>query len=171
MANGSLRASFDAEQKIELLEFHIDNHDEYISRKMVIERAMPAHNWVKDWHKVNSADTKQSPEISKKGKSKVMRSPQNPPPDLDLPDSAVKHKMGITEAVFQFLEVRHPVVVDEVHALIIEQIVEVMGQMNVSSWRDIVPLDSLLAHHILGDNADHRTQSSPLSIFTKPTLD
>lgn len=112
-----MRASFDAEQKIELLEFHTENHDEYISRKMVIERALPAHNWVKDWHKTNSQDSKLSPEISKKGKSKVMKSPQNPPPDLDLPDSAVKHKMGITEAVFQFLE-----------------IVEVMGQMNVSHF-------------------------------------
>lgn len=118
MANGSLRASFDPEQKIELLEFHTESHDEYISRKMVIERALPAHNWVKDWHKVNSQDTKLSPEISKKGKSKVLKSPQNPPPDLDLPDSAVKHKMGITEAVFQFLE-----------------IVEVMGQMNVSHYK------------------------------------
>ncbi|EMR68649.1 putative topoisomerase ii-associated protein pat1 protein [Eutypa lata UCREL1] len=116
VANGSLRASFDPEQKIELLEFHTESHDEYISRKMVIERALPAHNWVKDWHKVNSQDTKLSPEISKKGKSKVLKSPQNPPPDLDLPDSAVKHKMGITEAVFQFLE-----------------IVEVMGQMNSST--------------------------------------
>lgn len=136
VANGSLRASFNSEQKIELLEFHIDNHDEYISRKMVIERAMPAHNWVKEWHKVNSPDTKLSPEISKKGKSKVMRSPQNPPPDLDLPDSAVKHKMGITEAVFQFLEVSEPLVVDREHLLIVSQIVEVMGQMNVSSQRD-----------------------------------
>lgn len=115
VANGLLRATFDPEQKIELLEFHTESHDEYISRKMVIERALPAHNWVKEWHKFNSPDTKLSPEISKKGKSKVMKSPQNPPPDLDLPDSAVKHKMGITEAVFQFLE-----------------IVEVMGQMNVS---------------------------------------
>ena len=105
VANGTLQASFDHEQKIEILAFNIYSLDEYISRKMVIERAMPAHNWVKDWHKVNSQDSKLSPEISKKGKSKVMKSPQNPPPDLTLPESAVKHKMGITEAVFQFLEV------------------------------------------------------------------
>lgn len=35
----------------------------------------------------------------------MMKSPQNPPPDLTLPATAVKNKMGITEAVFQFLEV------------------------------------------------------------------
>ncbi|RYP19673.1 hypothetical protein DL767_009607 [Monosporascus sp. MG133] len=113
VAKGSLRAQFDHEQKIELLEFHTESHDEYVSRKMVIERALPAHQWVKDWNKVNSQDSKLSPEISKKGKTKLMKSPPHPPPDLDLPDSAVKNKMGITEAVFQFLE-----------------IVEVMGQMN-----------------------------------------
>ncbi|RYP22845.1 hypothetical protein DL765_001441 [Monosporascus sp. GIB2] len=113
VAKGSLRAQFDHEQKIELLEFHTESHDEYVSRKMVIERALPAHQWVKDWNKVNSQDSKLSPEISKKGKTKMMKSPPHPPPDLDLPDSAVKNKMGITEAVFQFLE-----------------IVEVMGQMN-----------------------------------------
>ncbi|RYP51091.1 hypothetical protein DL768_003497 [Monosporascus sp. mg162] len=113
VAKGSLRVQFDQDQKIELLEFHTESHDEYVSRKMVIERALPAHQWVKDWNKVNSQDSKLSPEISKKGKTKLMKSPPHPPPDLDLPDSAVKNKMGITEAVFQFLE-----------------IVEVMGQMN-----------------------------------------
>jgi hypothetical protein len=46
--------------------------------------------------------------MSKKGKTKQMKSPQNAPPDalVDLPDSFVKKSMGITEPVFQFLEVR-----------------------------------------------------------------
>ncbi|EOO00437.1 putative topoisomerase ii-associated protein pat1 protein [Phaeoacremonium minimum UCRPA7] len=113
IANGTLRAQFDAEQKIELFEFLTTGHEEYISRKLVIQAAKPAHNWVKDWHKVNSQDTKQSPEMSKKGKARQMKSPQNPPPDLDLPQSMVKQSVGITEAVHQFLE-----------------IVEIMGQMN-----------------------------------------
>lgn len=74
---------------------------------MVIEAAKPAHNWVKDWLKVNGQDSR-SPEMNKKGKAKPMKSPPNPPPDIDLPQSAVKQNIGITEAVFQFLEVCIP---------------------------------------------------------------
>lgn len=85
------------------------NHEEYISRKLVIEAAKPGHNWVKEWHKINAQpDSKQSPEMSKKGKARPMKSPPNPPPDMDLPQSAVKQSMGVTEAVFQFLEVSLP---------------------------------------------------------------
>ncbi|ROT40227.1 hypothetical protein SODALDRAFT_91385 [Sodiomyces alkalinus F11] len=115
VATGTVRAHFDNDQKIELFEFITSGHEEYISRRAVIEAAKPAHNWAKEWHRVNSQDTKASPEMSKKGKARPMKSPQNPPPDalVDLPESAVKKSMGITEAVFQFLE-----------------IVEVMGQMN-----------------------------------------
>ena len=60
---------------------------------------------MKEWHKVNALDSKQSPEMSKKGKAKLMKSPQNPPPDLDLPPSIVKQNTPFTEAVHQFLEV------------------------------------------------------------------
>ncbi|KAI1397473.1 LIM-domain binding protein-domain-containing protein [Hypoxylon fuscum] len=112
VSTGTLRASFDSDQKLELLEFITQSHEEYHSRKMVIEAAKPAHNWVKDWLKVNGQDSR-SPEMSKKGKAKPMKSPPNPPPDIDLPQSAVKQNIGITEAVFQFLE-----------------IIEVVGQMN-----------------------------------------
>ncbi|KAG5662232.1 hypothetical protein KAF25_004471 [Fusarium avenaceum] len=113
VASGTLRAQFDAEQKIELFEFLTTSHDEFISRKQVIDAAKPAHMWMKDWHKTNSQDGK-SPELSKKGKGRQLKSPQTQPPEVlvDLPDSAVNSK-GVTEAVFQFLE-----------------IVEVMGQMN-----------------------------------------
>lgn len=91
---------------MDLLEFITSSHEEYISRKLVIEAAKPAHNWVKDWHKVNAQnDGKQSPEMSKKGKARLMKSPQTAPPDLDLPHSAVKQNVGVTEAVYQFLEV------------------------------------------------------------------
>lgn len=108
VATGTVRAHFDNDQKIELFEFITSGHEEYISRRAVIEAAKPAHNWVKEWHRVNSQDSKASPEMSKKGKARPLKSPQNPPPDalVDLPDSAVKKSMGITEAVFQFLEVR-----------------------------------------------------------------
>ena len=106
VASGTLRAQFDADQKIELFEFLCSGHEEYISRRLVIEAAKPAHNWVKEWLKVNMQDSKQSPEMSKKGKPKPLKSPPSAPPDLDLPQSAVKQNVGITEAVNQFLEVR-----------------------------------------------------------------
>lgn len=107
VASGTLRAQFDAEQKIELFEFLTTGHEEYISRRQVIDAAKPAHMWMKEWHKTNSQDGKQSPEMSKKGKGKQLKSPQTAPPEvlMDLPDSAVNSK-GVTEGVFQFLEVR-----------------------------------------------------------------
>ncbi|KAI8661788.1 hypothetical protein NCS55_01049900 [Fusarium keratoplasticum] len=113
VASGTLRAQFDAEQKIELFEFLTTSHEEYISRKQVIDAAKPAHMWMKEWHKANSQDGK-SPELSKKGKGRQLKSPQTQPPEVlvDLPEAAVNSK-GVTQAVFQFLE-----------------IVEVMGQMN-----------------------------------------
>lgn len=98
---------FDAEQRIELFEFVTTAHEEYISRKQVIDAAKPAHMWIKEWHKVNSQDGKTSPEMSKKSKAKQLKSPQTHPPEVlvDLPDSAVNSK-GVTQGVHQFLEVR-----------------------------------------------------------------
>ncbi len=76
----------------------------------MIQAARPAHNWVKEWRNLNQPDPKQSPEMSKKAKPRPAKAPAGPPPDLELPHSFVKSGMGITEAVFQFLEVRlfHP---------------------------------------------------------------
>ncbi|KAJ3561218.1 hypothetical protein NPX13_g9036 [Xylaria arbuscula] len=93
-------------------EFNTTGHEEYVSRKMVINAARPTHLWAKDWKKVNGQDANGSPEMNKKSK-KQFKSPPNPPPDFEIPHSAVKGNMGITEPVFQFLE-----------------IVEVMGQMS-----------------------------------------
>ncbi len=90
---------------MELFEFLCNGHEEYISRRLVIQAAKPAHNWVKDWHKVNQQDSKASPDMAKK-KSKQLKSPPNPPPDLDIPHSFVKQSVGLTEAVDQFHEVR-----------------------------------------------------------------
>lgn len=64
------------------------------------------HEWAKEWQKVNAMpDGKQSPEMNKK-KQKQMKSPPQPPPEIDLPRSKIKPNMGITPSVFQFLEVR-----------------------------------------------------------------
>jgi hypothetical protein len=103
-ATGALRAKFDLQQKIELFEFTTTSQEEYISRKVAIEAAKPAHNWTKEWRSINTTDNKQSPEMNKKGKPRPLKSPPNPPPDIDLPQSAVLHGVGVTEAVSQFLE-------------------------------------------------------------------
>ncbi|KAH7311717.1 LIM-domain binding protein-domain-containing protein [Stachybotrys elegans] len=113
VANGTVRATFDSEQRMELFEFITTEHEEYVARRQVIEAAKPAHLWMKEWKQANSQDGKQSPEMSKKGKRNV-KSPQSQPPQVlsDLPEAAV-NKEGVTASVHQFLE-----------------IVEVMGQMN-----------------------------------------
>jgi hypothetical protein len=71
----------------------------------VIQAARPSHNWVKEWRNLNPQDPKQSPEMNKKSKPRPAKVPPGPPPDLELPHSVVKSRMGITEAVYQFLEV------------------------------------------------------------------
>lgn len=104
VASGTLKAHFDADQKIELLEFVTSSHEEYVPRKQVIQSARPWHEWQKEWNNMNAApDGKQSPEMNKKN-TKKMKSPNHPPPDLDLPESRVKPNMGITSSVFRFLE-------------------------------------------------------------------
>jgi hypothetical protein len=104
---------------MDLLEFITTSHEEYISRKQVIEAAKPAHTWIKEWRHVNS-DPKQSPEMTKKGKGKQLKSPQTHPPAVlvDLPDSAVNSK-GVTAAVHQFLEVStgHSTMISKFHVL------------------------------------------------------
>lgn len=73
---------------------------------MAIDRARPIHNWVKDWKSMNNGpDGKPSPEMNKK-KQKMMKSPPNPPPDFDLPETKLTQYTGITPMVFRFLEVR-----------------------------------------------------------------
>jgi len=105
VAHGTLRAQFDANQKIELLEFATSHHEEYVSRRGILEAARPLHEWQKEWQKANAPpDGKQSPEMSKK-KAKPMKSPPTAPPEIDIPDTKLKGGLGITPAVFRFLEV------------------------------------------------------------------
>jgi hypothetical protein len=104
VTKGRLQAIFDPNQKILLLEFATTSQEEFISRQMVIEAAMPNHNWIKDWKKMNSTDAKQSPEMSKKGKTKQFKSPNMAPPEMELPHSAVKQSMGVPQPVFAFFE-------------------------------------------------------------------
>lgn len=104
IASGTLKAYFDAEQKIELLEFVTSSHEEYLPRTRVVEAARPLHDWGKEWQKINAPpEGKQSPEMNKKKKT-ILKSPPQPPPEIDLPESKVKPSMGITPSVFRFLE-------------------------------------------------------------------
>ncbi|KAK1754328.1 LIM-domain binding protein-domain-containing protein [Echria macrotheca] len=114
VTRGILRAQFDHEQKIDLFEFTTTAHEEYIARDFVIQSARPVHNWIKEWRSLNQQDGTHSPEMSnKKNKQKPYKCPANPPPDLDLPMPPTKTSTGITDAVYQFLE-----------------IVEIIGQMS-----------------------------------------
>lgn len=113
VAQGILRVQFDSESRFDLFDFQTTAHEEYISRRVVIQAARPAHNWVKEWRSLNQQDPKQSPELTKKGKPKPAKVPATAPPDFDLPHSPLKVGMGITDAVYQFLEM-----------------VEIMNQMN-----------------------------------------
>jgi hypothetical protein len=103
-AIGQFKATFNPDQKLVLLEFISGQHEEMIPRSMVIDAAKPQHNWNKEWKKMNSMDSKQSPELSKKGKAKQLKSPPNQPPDVDLPEPVVATNMGITNVVQRFLE-------------------------------------------------------------------
>lgn len=90
------------------------------------------HEWSKEWRHVNlSPDGKQSPETTKKGKARQMKSPATAPPEIDLPESKVKMNMGITPSVFRFLEVTNftpePIFDGPADDF---QLAEVMGQMN-----------------------------------------
>ncbi|POS83496.1 hypothetical protein EPUL_005153 [Erysiphe pulchra] len=120
VASGSMKVHFDGFQKIELLEFNTSSHEEYLPRSQVIEAARPLHIWGKEWHKINSSpESKTSPDLNKK-KLKLMKSPAQPPPDIELPASKMKPSMGITQSVFRFLEASIPPF----------QLAEVMIQMN-----------------------------------------
>lgn len=103
MASGTLRAHFDGEQKIELLEFQQNHYEEFLPRSLVLQGAKPTHTWIKDWKQANN-DAKASPEMSKKSKQRQFKSPQSVPPDLELPDALV-NKNGLSAAVQNFLEV------------------------------------------------------------------
>lgn len=110
VANGTLRAHFDGEQKLELLEFVTSGHEEYVRRQTALEAARPLHNWTKEWKLLNSApDGKPSPEMNKK-KQKAMKSPPTAPPEFEFPDTKLKVNFGITPAVFRFLEVSPEVI-------------------------------------------------------------
>lgn len=99
MSTGSLRAQFDGNEKLDLLELITTEHNEYVPRQALVQTAAAA-----------SPDIKQSPNQSKAaGKRAQQRLKQqqleNQPPQIPVPDSVVM-EFGVTFPTWHFLEVR-----------------------------------------------------------------
>lgn len=94
VTSGSLRAQFDQNGKIDVLDLVTNEHNEYIPRAQLLAP-------------VESPDPKQSPKLSKTvGKRSQQKQQQSQPPHIPLPVSIV-NSYGVTEGVMRFLEV-HP---------------------------------------------------------------
>lgn len=97
MSVGPLRAQFDSEQKLDILDITTSEHNEYVPRQALLHTA------------AESPDIKQSPNQSKAaGKRAQQRQKQqqmqDQPPQIPVPESAVTN-YGVTAAVQHFLEV------------------------------------------------------------------
>ena len=95
ISSGTLRAQFDQNSKVELLEFVTQDHKEFLPRGQMKALVSPH----------NSPDQKSSPKQTKTiGKQKAQqRAP--PPAPIILPESQV-NEYGVTNEVAKFLEVR-----------------------------------------------------------------
>lgn len=97
--NGQLRAVFNQDQKMDILDLTTHEHKEYIPRAMLVQTA------------AESPEIKQSPNASK-GSSKRAQQKQkqqqqeNQPPQVPIPESAF-HECGTTSVIWNFLEVGH----------------------------------------------------------------
>ncbi len=86
---GQLRAQFDQDSKIDLLDFATQNHSEYLPLTRIKTLLSP----------YSSPET-QSPKQNKSSKQKQAR----PQPSINIPKSRV-NSFGVTDAVQTFLEV------------------------------------------------------------------
>ena len=94
IATGTLRAQFDQNSKIELLEFVTSDHKEFLQRSQIKSLLSP----------LSSPDQKSSPKQTKTmGKQKAQQRPP-PPPPVQLPESQINNN-GVTDEVSKFLEV------------------------------------------------------------------
>lgn len=100
MVNGSLKAQFDGQNKIDLLDLTTNHHNEYVPRSGLLQATAAA------------SDIKQSPSTSKaQGKrgsqqrqKQQIQASQDQSPKALVPDTLV-NDLGTTKAVCQFLEV------------------------------------------------------------------
>lgn len=87
--NGTLRAHFDASNKIEMLDIGILDHNEFIPRRSLVA--------------LEQQDQKQSPKMTK-NTAKRAQPKQAPQPSVTLPESMVTAN-GVPPTVMSFLEV------------------------------------------------------------------
>ena len=95
VAHGSLRAMYDGNGKIDVLDMQTNEHSEYVPRQKLGVQAV-------------SPEQKQSPKVSKNmAKRAQQRQAQQPQPQLGLivPESII-NDAGTTNSVSMFLEVR-----------------------------------------------------------------
>ena len=100
MVNGSLKAHFDGQNKLDVLDLTAINHSEFVPRSGLLQATAA------------SSDIKQSPNTSKaqgkRGSQQRQKQQAQAPPDqspkVAVPESLV-NDLGTTKAVFQFLEV------------------------------------------------------------------
>lgn len=94
---GTLRAQFDQQGKLDVLDIAALEHNEYIPRAGLVQTA------------AESPEIKQSPNMSKaagKRRKAQQQPPDDQPPQIPIPKSAVTD-MGVTNAIQQFLEVSY----------------------------------------------------------------
>lgn len=100
MVNATLKAQFDVNNKLDLLDLTTLNHSEYVPRSGLLQATAVA------------PDIKQSPSTSKtQGKrgsqqrqKQQIQAPQDQSPKVAVPESLI-NDLGTTKAVCQFLEV------------------------------------------------------------------
>lgn len=124
MVNGSLKAQFDAQNKLDVLDLTTFGHSEYVPRSGLLQASQAL------------SDIKQSPSTSKaqgkrgsqqRQKQQIQMS-QEQNLKVAVPDSLV-NDFGSTRAVCQFLEVKKAALWDDESGLNIHQIAEGMFHM------------------------------------------
>ena len=93
MMNGTLKAQFGANGKLEVLEHNVTEHHEYISRAKLLEQPL-------------SPEQKLSPNLTKGKKNQARSKPPNEP-TYTIPKSAVG-EYGLTDETQLFFEVNFP---------------------------------------------------------------
>jgi hypothetical protein len=94
---GQLRAQFDQNEKIDILDLVTTEHNEYVPRQSLVQAAAA------------SPDIKQSPNQSKAAGKRAqqrqkLQQMQDQPPQIPVPETAI-HEFGVTPPTFHFLEV------------------------------------------------------------------
>jgi hypothetical protein len=99
VVNGSLKAQFDGQSKIDLLDLTTFNHKEYVPHS-----GLQATAAASDIKQSPSTNIKQGKRGSQPRQKQQIQASQDQSPKAPVPDSLV-NELGTTKAVCQFLEV------------------------------------------------------------------